>query len=67
MTDFFFNVYLFLRERERERERARARASMNGGRAERKGNTESEAGCRLQAVSTQPAAGPELTNREIMT
>ena len=40
---------------------------MNGGRSEREGNTESEAGSRLQAVSTEPDAGLELTNYEIMT
>ena len=35
--------------------------------AEREGDTESEAGSRLQAVSTEPDVGLELTNREIMT
>ena len=34
---------------------------------EREGDTESEAGSRLQAVSTEPDGGLELTNREIMT
>ena len=38
-------------ERERERER----------------NTESEAGSRLLAVSTEPDTGLKLANREIMT
>ena len=38
-------------ERERERER----------------ENESEAGSRLRAVSTEPDAGLELTNHEIMT
>ena len=52
---FFFNVYLFFKE------------SMSGGRAEREGDTESEAGSRLQAVSTEPNVGLELTNRENMT
>ena len=33
----------------------------------REGDTESEAGSRLRAVSTEPDAGPELTDREIMT
>ena len=47
--------------RERERECA------NGGGAEREGDTESKAGSRLQAVSTEPVAGLKLTNREIMT
>ena len=53
---FFFNVY-FLGQRE----------SMNGGGAEREGDTESKAGSRLQAVSTESDAGLELTNQEIMT
>ena len=35
--------------------------------AEREGDTESEAGSRLRAVSTEPDAGLELTNGEIMT
>ena len=33
---------------------------MNGGGAEREGDTESEAGSRLRAVSTEPDAGLEL-------
>ena len=33
---------------------------------EREGDTESEAGSRLRAVSTEPDAGLELTDREIM-
>ena len=45
----------------------RERQSMNGGGAEREGDTESEAGSRLWAVSTEPDAGLELTDREIMT
>ena len=40
---------------------------MNGGGAEREEDTESEIGSRLWAVSTQPDAGPELMNCEIMT
>ena len=55
---YFFFVYLFLRQRETEHERGRVR--------ERKGDTESEAGSRLWAVSTEPDAGLELTNWEIM-
>ena len=51
---FFFNVHF-------ERE------SMSRGGAEREEDTESEAGSRLWAVSTEPDAGLELTNREIMT
>ena len=58
---YFFNLHLFLRERERERE------SENRGGTEREGDAESEAGSRLRAVSTEPDAGLEPTNREIMT
>ena len=43
------------------------RQSMNRGGAEREGDTESETGSRLWAVSTEPDAGLELTDREIMT
>ena len=55
----FFNVYLCLRDRDRR--------SASGRGAEREGDTESEAGSRLRAVSTEPEAGLELTNCEIMT
>ena len=40
---------------------------MNGGGAEREGDTESEAGSGLRAVSTEPDVGLELTDCEIMT
>ena len=40
---------------------------MSRGGAEREGDTESEAGFRLRAVSTEPAAGLEPTGCEIMT
>ena len=40
---------------------------MNRGGAEREGDTESETGSRLWAVSTEPDVGLELTDREIMT
>ena len=40
---------------------------MNGGGAEREGDTESETGSRLRAVITEPEAGLELTDREIVT
>ena len=40
---------------------------MSGGRAEREGDTESEAGSRLPAASTEPDLGLELTDREILT
>ena len=51
------NVYLFLRERE----------SVSRGGTEREGDTESEAGSRLQAVSTELNVGLKLTNPKIMT
>ena len=37
---------------------------MSRGGAEREGDTESEAGSGLRAVSTEPDAGLELMNRE---
>ena len=40
---------------------------MSGGGAERETDTESEAGSRLQAVCTEPDAGLEPTDFEIMT
>ena len=40
---------------------------MSGGGAEREGDTESEAGCRFRAVSTEPNTGLELKDHEIMT
>ena len=40
---------------------------MTRGEAEREGDTESKAGSGLQAVSTDPEAGLELTDLEIMT
>ena len=40
---------------------------MNGGGLEREGDTESEAGSRLWAVSTEPNVGLKLTDHEIMT
>ena len=47
--------------------RERERESMSGRGAEREGDTESEAGSRLRAVSTEPDAGLELTDRKIVT
>ena len=55
---FFLNVYLLLRQREIEHER---------GGSEREGDTESETGSRLRAVSTEPDARLELMDHEIMT
>ena len=49
----------FLRDRERH--------SVSGGEVEREGDTESEAGSGLRAVGTEPDAGLEPKNREIMT
>ena len=40
---------------------------MSGGGAEREGDTESEAGSGVRAVSTEPDAGLEPTKRQIMT
>ena len=58
----FFPKFIF-RERKRERERERSR---RGG-AEREGDTELETGSRLRAISPEPDAGLELTDREIVT
>ena len=52
----FFNVYSLLKETEHEQ-----------GRGREKGDTESEAGSRLQVISIEPNAGLEPMNREIMT
>ena len=59
-----FNVlfyFLFIFERERERHTAQV------GLGQREGDTESEAGARLWAVSTEPDMGLEPTSCEIMT
>ena len=37
---------------------------MSRGRVQREGDTESEAGSRLRAVSTEPGVGLEPTNHE---
>ena len=50
-----------MRERETERQR------VSGGGAERKGDTESEAGSRLRAISTEPDTELKLTDHEITT
>ena len=55
----FVKVYSFFRDREK--------LNTSGGGVQREGDTESEAGSRLRAVSTEPKAGLELMNREIMT
>ena len=45
----------------------RERQSASGVEAEGEGDTESEAGSRLRAVSTEPDVGLKLTNHEIVT
>ena len=40
---------------------------MSGEEAEREGDTESEAGSRLRAASTEPDVGLEPTSSEIMS
>ena len=61
-TLFFLNFFLtFIYFWDRERQ------SINEGGAEREGDTESEAGSRLWAISPEPDAGLELTDREIVT
>ena len=57
----FFKMFLFNFERERERETERKQ-----GRAGREGDTESEAGSRLCADSSEPHVGLELVNHKIM-
>ena len=54
-------MFIYFWERERERQ------SVSGGGAEQEGSTESKAGSRLPAVSTEPDAGLEPTNHEVMT
>ena len=56
---FFFSTFIYFWDRERQ--------SMNGGGAEREGDTESEAGSRPWAVGTEPDMGLELMNCEITT
>ena len=56
---FFKNAFIYFSEKVSE--------STSRGGAEREGDTESEAGSRLRAVSTEPNAGLKPTNHEIMT
>ena len=56
---FFSTFFIYFWDRERQ--------SMNGGGAEREGDTESETGSRLRAISPEPDAGLELTDLEIVT
>ena len=59
-TFFLFNVYLFiLREREHKQ---------GSGDTDREGDTESESGSRLRAVSTEPNVGaqtPKLRDHDL--
>ena len=58
----FFLMFIFERQGgETERD------SVSEGGTEREGDTESETGSRLWAVSTEPDTGLELTHHEIMT
>ena len=52
-------MFIYFWEREKQ--------SVSGGGIYRKGGTESEAGSRLGAVSTEPDAGLKLISCEIMT
>ena len=56
--DFFLHLFVFDRQKETEHK---------WGGAEREGDTESEAGSRLRAVSTEPYTGLELEECETMT
>ena len=56
---FFKKMFTYFWETERQ--------SASRGGAEREGDTESEAGSRLRAVSTEPDVGPEPTKGEVMT
>ena len=57
LSFFFFFFKVFLRERQ----------SVSSGGEEREGDTEPEAGSMLWAVNTEPDAGLEIMNCEIMT
>ena len=63
LKKYFFLTFLFNFGTERDR----ARQSMNGGGAEREGDTESETGSRLRAISPEPDTGLELPDRKIVT
>ena len=60
-------MFIYSWEREKERKGERRRQSMSREGAESEGDTESKAGSRLWAVSTEPDLGLKLTNSEIMT
>ena len=56
---FFFSMFIYFWERQRQ--------NASGLGAEREGDTESEAGSRLRAVSTEPDTGLDLMESKIMT
>ena len=56
---FVFSTFIYFWDRERQ--------SMNGGGAERAGDTESETRSRLRAINPEPDVGLKLTDREIVT
>ena len=58
--DFYFIFCYLSFEQQRE-------CKQGGGQREREGDTESEAGSGLRAVSTEPDAGLEPTSRETVT
>ena len=68
---FFFCLHVYFWERKRNggrgRERRDGEIERERGGAGREGDTESKAGTRLRAVSTELDAGLEPTSREIMT
>ena len=59
---FFLNVHFYFWEERQSVSRERADRER-----EREGDTQSEAGSSLRAVSTEPDAGLQLMNCEIMT
>ena len=64
---FFFKFYFVSFKKFFKRLFVLERQSLSEGGAEREGDTESEAGPRLQAVSTEPDTELKLTNHEIRT
>ena len=64
---FFFTFLTFLFIFEREKDRAQQGRGREREREREREDTESQAGSKLRAVSTEPGAGLELTDCEIMT
>ena len=67
LIDFSFFLLLVLSLFIFESERTRVRTQTLAEEGQREGDPESEAGSRLQAVSTEPDVGLEPMNCEIMT